>query len=69
MGWSFWFVVIPCTVVPIVVAMKRKCYHDFLIYAIAFFFGWTVIGGIAAFLWALYGRTTPPDTPPQASPE
>jgi hypothetical protein len=52
----FWAVQLPLSVIPIVIAEKRKCKNLPWIYFLAFFLSWTVLGGIAAIVWALCGE-------------
>ena len=55
----FWLVDLPFTVIPILIAERRKCKNIALIYVLSFFLGWTIVGGIAALVWALVGETNP----------
>ncbi len=61
--WYFRLVDLPLTVVPILVAEKRRCKNMPLIYFLSFFLGWTIVGGIAALIVALAGETRPEQKP------
>jgi Superinfection immunity protein len=63
----FWFVDLPFSVVPVIVAARRRCKNQFSIYLLSFFLGWTVIGGLAALFWALWGETLPQEMPKNGS--
>jgi hypothetical protein len=62
-GWYFWLVDLPFTVIPILIAERRRCKNIPLIYGLSFFLGWTIVGGVAALIWALVGKTNPARDP------
>lgn len=45
-GLAFYFL-------PILIAMNRNCLHSGAIGVINTFFGWTILGWIAALIWAI----------------
>jgi len=47
------------TVIPFVIAFKRKCKNFILIDLLSFFLSWTIIGWIAAMVWAIWGKSDP----------
>ncbi len=60
MQWSEILILIAYAVftsIPVFVAIKRKCKDIALINLLSSFLSWTVIGWIAALLWAMKGQT------------
>jgi hypothetical protein len=45
---------------PALIAMNRNCEHSGAISLIDFVFGWTVLGWLAAFIWAVLDQPRPP---------
>jgi hypothetical protein len=65
-SWYFWLVDLPCSVVPAIIAARRRCESASLIYVLSLFLGWTIVGGAVALIWALKGKVLPPDPQPKA---
>jgi hypothetical protein len=47
------------TVIPCVIAYKRKCASFVLIDHLSFFLSWTIIGWVVAMAWAIWGKSDP----------
>ena len=47
------------SVIPFLIAYKRKCKNFVVIDVLAFFFSWTIIGWIVAMVWAISGESDP----------
>lgn len=45
------------SVIPILIAVKRKHANIALISVLSFFFSWTIIGWVIAMAWAIWGRS------------
>ena len=57
MSWVVEISLAALCAVPMIIAERRKCEDLPLIYLLSFFLSWTIIGWIAALLWAIYGKT------------
>lgn len=47
------------TMIPCVIAYKRKCANFVLIDLLSFFLSWTIIGWVIAMVWAIRGSSDP----------
>jgi len=45
------------SLIPFVIAYKRKCRNFIVIDVLAFFFTWTIIGWVVAMVWAMSGAS------------
>jgi hypothetical protein len=45
------------SLIPFVIAYKRKCRNFIVIDVLAFFFTWTIIGWVVAMVWAMSGES------------
>jgi hypothetical protein len=54
---ALWVAGAVLTAIPMVIADRRRCKSLRWIYLLAFFFSWTIIGWIAAMVWAIYGES------------
>jgi len=52
--------------VPTIIGVARKAKHDGAIFALNLLLGWTVIGWVGAFVWAIADDKKTPWTPPIA---
>jgi hypothetical protein len=54
---------------PAIIAAKRETKHEGMIFLINIVFGWTVLGWIAALIWAIVETPEEPIAPPLLPPE
>jgi Superinfection immunity protein len=59
MGKMLWVIGALLTVIPCVIAYKRKCANFVLIDLLSVFLSWTIIGWVIAMAWAIWGRSDP----------
>jgi hypothetical protein len=48
------------TAVPVVIASRRRCKDIVLIYLLSSYLSWTIVGWVAAVIWAVKGQTEIP---------
>ncbi len=47
------------SVIPILIAIRRKHANITIIALLSFFLSWTIVGWIVAMVWAIWGRSDP----------